>query len=184
MKIIQATALAMTALALPLPAIAQVAKPCVTPTEAKGLVTFALPDLIATASTKCKATLPAGAYLTRSGVDLADRYRSYAETSWPAAKAAIIKIAGEDGKMMEALPDEATKALIGAGLSAELGKGIKPESCELVSNVLEQLAPLPPVNTSNLIGIILEAVGNSKKPGSGPKALNICQRTSAITASK
>jgi hypothetical protein len=59
---------------------------------------------------------------------------------------------------------------------------VKPSSCGLVSDVLEQLAPLPPANTANLIGIILEAVGKSGKAGNGNFA--ICPRSGGTTASK
>lgn len=183
-KSLSALTLGMVALSLPAAAIAQTAapKPCVTVAEAKGLVSFALPDLIQTVSKSCAPSLGGNAYLTRNSADIISRYRAVGEANWPIAKAAIIKIAGEDGKMMSALPDEATKALIGAGISSELSKAVKPGSCQMISETMEQLAPLPAANVGNLVGIILGAVANSKKNGTNSK-LNICPTTALATTS-
>lgn len=186
MKALPALALALAGASLPVATMAQEAKPCMSAAEAQGLVTFALPDLIDTVAKSCKPTLAPTAYLTRSGAEMVARYRTTADSSWPVAKAAIVKIAGKDGAMMAALPDEATKALIGAGISTELGKSVKPQSCQMVSDVLEQLSPLPPQNMSNLLGIILQAVGNSQKLNKPGSSFSICPRTlsAATPASK
>lgn len=174
-------ALATAALCFSSQALAQTAKPCVTAAEAKGLITFALPDLIDAVGKTCQPALPADAFLSRSGKDFSARYRAHADSSWPAAKAAIAKIAGKDGAMFASLPDEATKALIGVAISSELGSKVKAKDCGTVSAVLEQLSPLPPANTSNLIGIIMEAALAGK---SGNSSLNICPTASSATASK
>ncbi|HMT45105.1 MAG TPA: hypothetical protein PKA59_11155 [Chakrabartia sp.] len=185
MKTLPALALSLAALSLPVPALAQSAKPCMTAGEAQGLVTFALPDLLQAVAKTCKTSLAPTAYLSRSGDDLVGRYRETAEGSWPVAKAAIVKIAGKDGAMMAALPDEATKALISAGISTELSKSVKPTSCQMVSDVMEQLAPLPPQNMSNLLGIILEAVAASPKMNKPDSSFSICpRRGSTVTATK
>lgn len=162
-----ATLLALAA--VPQMAMAQ-ATPCLTQAEAKSLAQFALPDILTSVISTCKATLPASAFLVRSGPDLVTRYRTEGASSWPGAKAAIIKLAGEQGAMLKALPDEAVKPLIGAGISGSLGNAIKPKSCDAVDRGLAALAPLPLSNMADLTTMLIELGGD--KAGKSP--LKIC----------
>mgnify|MGYP000855174043 CR=1 FL=1 len=56
-RLIHCIAGCVLSVALPTLATAQTAKQCLTPKEAQGLVSFALPDVITSISTKCAPTL-------------------------------------------------------------------------------------------------------------------------------
>lgn len=142
--------------AIPAAATAQTASQCLTPKEAHGLITFALPDIITSVSTKCAPSLGEDGYLSRSGADLAARYRAAAAPNWPMAKQAIRKFIGTDTELLQNLPDDALKGFFGAGVTTAIVKDIKPEQCGDIDRVMKVLAPLPPENMSQLVGIILE----------------------------
>jgi hypothetical protein len=145
--------------ALPMTAIAA-ETPCLTATEARGLIQVALPDVITAVESRCKTTLPSGSFLARSGAEMATRYRTSAGTNWPVAKLAFLKLVGPSGEVFKSMPDDASKALISAGIAAEMGKGIKPEQCSYIDRAMAALAPLPPENMADLTIVILE-LGNA-----------------------
>lgn len=144
------------ALALPATVTAQTAKQCLTPKEAQGLVSFALPDIITSVSTKCAPSLGPNGYLSKSGVELAGRYRAAAATSWPAAKLALRKFVDTDPSLIDNVPDDALKGFLGAGVSTAVVKDVKPTQCADIDRIARVLAPLPPENMSQLVGIVLE----------------------------
>jgi hypothetical protein len=146
----------VVSVALPAMATAQTAKQCLTPKEAQGLVSFALPDIITSVTTKCTPTLGTDGYLSRSGTELASRYRAAAMTSWPTAKLAVRKFMDTDLSILDNLPDDALKGFLGAGISTAVVKDIKPAQCGDIDRIAKVLAPLPPENMSQLVGIVLE----------------------------
>lgn len=171
-KKMHALAVAAVAVAIPAAATAQTAKQCLTPKEAQGLISFALPDIITSISSKCAPTLGPDGYLTRSGKDMADRYRAAAVPSWPSAKLALRKFVGSEIEFMDAMPDEALKGFFGAGVSTAIVKDVKPDQCNDIDRVMRLLAPLPPENMSQLVGIVLEI-------GARPKAQAAAAKTNA-----
>ena len=162
-------ATATIAVALPTMATAQSAKQCLTPKEAQGLISFALPDIITSVSTKCAPSLGQDGYLTRSGKDLSDRYRAAAQPNWPSAKLAIRKFVGAEAEFLEGMPDEALKGFFGAGISTAVVKDVKPEQCGDIDRVLKLLAPLPAENMSQLVGILLEMGARPKAQAAAAK---------------
>lgn len=146
---------AMT-IAVPGAAMAQAASQCLTPKEAQGLITFALPDIIVAVSGKCAPPLGPDGYLTRSGTDLANRYRTAAAPSWPSAKLALRKFANADAALFDNMPDDAIKGFFGAGVATTIVKDVKPAQCGDIDRVMKVLSPLPPENMSQLVGIVLE----------------------------
>ncbi len=144
------------ALALPATVTAQTSKQCLTPKEAQGLVSFALPDIITSVGTKCAPSLGPDGFLSRSGAELAGRYRASAATSWPAAKLALRKFMDADTSFLDNLPDDALKGFLGAGVSTAVVKDVKPSQCADIDRIARVLAPLPPENMSQLVGIVLE----------------------------
>ncbi|MFD1611922.1 hypothetical protein ACFSCW_08925 [Sphingomonas tabacisoli] len=157
---------AIVALILPLQSVAAAEQSCLTPPEAQALITSFLPDLILATRDGCRASLPADAFLVRSGEALAARYDGEAGRAWTAARPAMGKLIGEDAKLFDKLDDQTTRKVIGAGVAAKMGGSVKAKDCETVSQVLEALEPLPPANMSRLLGIVFEAVGRAKKQSS------------------
>jgi hypothetical protein len=171
--------LALSAAALPCAGIAQAAKPCMTRDEAQNLMAFAMPDLISGIAAQCKPHLSDDAFLTKSGSDLVARYRTNGNAAWPKAKKAMFKMIGDDS-MAAALPDDVTKGLLTAGITAAMSKDFKSEDCNSISDIVETLAPLPPQNMASLISLILEMTSKKSSAGNEP-ALNVCP---AIVAAK
>lgn len=159
------TTAAMIAIALPV-ASTQAATPCMQPAEAQALITSFLPDMIRGLRDVCKDSLPAEAFLVRSGATLADRYEAEAKSAWTAGRAAAVKLSGEED-IFNRLDDESMRKTFGAVIAGEIAKDVKPKDCGTIDSVLQALEPLPPANMSTLIGTVLQAVGNDKKQKRG-----------------
>ncbi len=146
--------------------------PCLTRSEARALMDFALPEVLSGVTDKCVARLPATSFLATHGKQLAETYRKAAEPNWPAAKAVFMKIGGghDDAKIFAAAPDDALKAMMAAGLGVGLASKVDANQCSEINDLTEALAPLPP---SNLSSIIVNIVILADKDESGE--LKICQ---------
>jgi hypothetical protein len=150
---------------------AQAAPPCMTPAEAQALIVSFMPDIIKGLRDVCKASLPADAFLTRSGEALAERYEPEARTAWTSGRAAAVKISGGED-VFKRLDDETARKAFGAGIANEIAKDMKTKDCAMVDGVARALEPLPPANMSMLIGSIMEAVAADPKMRRGK--LPIC----------
>lgn len=153
-------AAALALASLPAQAVAAEA-PCLTEREVRGLILYAMPDIIEQGGGSCAAVLPADSYIARSRADLLARYRAAAPPA-SVARTGIARMAGVPEDRFAALDDKALHALVAAGLSSAMAKGIKTGDCRIVSDVLEQLAPLPPANIASLLVIALREAG--RKP--------------------
>ncbi len=172
--------LALSAFGLPATAVAQTEMKCITAAEAQNLISFALPDILSGVINQCKPQLASSAFMITSGPSLLARYQASADVAWPNAKIAMMKMIGDDA-LLSSVPDQVIKGLLAAGIASGVGKDIKPKDCGTIDRVAEALAPLPPQNASNLIGVFLEMQNNKPKTGSKAPALNICP---ALTAAK
>jgi hypothetical protein len=148
-----------------------------TPREAQAVVTFTLPDTISGLASKCGPVLGSGSYLAQSGNDIAARYRPAASASWPQARTAIRKIAGDNAALVDLMSDEALKSISAGLATTAVLKQIDPSSCSDVDRILRAVAPLPPENMSMLVGILLEISSRPKAQAAVAKAkspFNIC----------
>ena len=150
-----------------LPAAAQAAEPpCLTAAEFTALSAYALPSVISGTVQRCAPSLPADAFLRRSGNELAARYAEGKAAAWPGAKAAVIKMSAvehpEAGDLMKSLPDETLQQLADTMIAGMIGQRLPVERCGIVDRLIRLLAPLPAMNTAELIGL---AVGLTAKPG-------------------
>ncbi|MFM5915652.1 hypothetical protein D5I55_00755 [Chakrabartia godavariana] len=169
------------ALALPAVATAQTAKQCLTPKEAQSLITFALPDVITSVGAKCAPAIGPEAYLAKAGPDLAARYRTAAAPNWPTAKQALLKFVDMDAALLANLPDEALKGFFGAGVATAIVKQVDAAQCADIDRIMKTLAPLPPENMSQLVGIMLEIGARPKAQAAAAKAkapFSICPASS------
>lgn len=159
------TIAALVAIALPTTAI-QAATPCMQPAEAQALIASFLPDMIRGLRDVCKDSLPAEAFLVKSGGVLADRYEPEAKSAWTAGRAAAVKLSGGDD-IFKRLDDESMRKTFGAVVSGEIAKDVKPKDCGTIDSILQALEPLPPANMSTLIGAVLQAAGSDPKQKRG-----------------
>jgi hypothetical protein len=104
--------------------------------------------------------LSASGVLARNGAALEQRYAQGADTAWPAARVALLRLGGEDksgmGAMLGKMPDSALKPFVDATISSMVATKVKPAQCADVARAIELLAPLPPENVAGLVGFIFE----------------------------
>ncbi len=139
------------------------------------MIRVVLPDMIAGMSDKCSNALPTGAFLDVNGKAMADHFRPASTAAWPIAKPALLKLGGDDAKMLTSLPDEALRPLVSSLLTSAMSEKIKPEQCLSLNRLVESMAPLQAENVSNMILAIIELSGNKPKNigGKSPN-LSIC----------
>lgn len=161
--------LAFVFIIMPSMAATQAHAACLSPQEQRALVQYALPDVVGQLGDSCSATLPADAYLIRDRAALVTRYEIAAKPVVGGAKTALGKIAGLPPEQMAVFSDDTVRGMIKGGVAAAVTGKIKPKDCTLVSEILQQLAPLPPENIAALIGVALREGG--KKDASSPFTL-------------
>lgn len=157
---------ALLALAL-LPGMARAAEPpCLTAGEFTALAGYALPSVIGGTVQRCSATLPADAFLRRSGGDLAQRYAVSKAGTWPQAKAVFFKLGGtgnaEAANAMRTLPDTTLQLMLDGLIEGMVAQNLPTERCTTVDRVVRLLSPLPPESTAELIAL---AAGLGAKSG-------------------
>jgi hypothetical protein len=162
-KIILSGAAFMT---LTSPAMAQAQKMpgCLTDSEASALFTFVIPEAIDGVSKKCSASLPESAFLRAHSVETVTRFRTAAASSWPAARAAFLKVGGggDDAKQIAELPDSALQPFVAATIAQIVSKDLKPADCPKVDRFVAALAPIPAPNVAELITSLMILVGTKR----------------------
>jgi hypothetical protein len=123
----------------------------------------------------CRPQLSPQGYFATQGPSLVQRYAARKSTAWPEARAALVKLGGNDAKLKDIvanLSDEALQPFAEGMVSAVVTKGIKPGQCKAIERATRLLSPLPPENTAELVTFVLVmadkpkvrgAVGASKK---------------------
>lgn len=151
--------------------------PCLTEREFTALSTYALPSVIAGTARACATTLPADAYLRRSGTDLAQRYAVTKPRAWPQARAAFLKMATSkdqgSAQLFASMPDDTLQQVADAAFTGIVTGQVKPASCPTIDRVVGLLAPLPPENTAELIAVVVGLGSRSGQPRVG--GLTICK---------
>ena len=145
---------------------------CLTHAETTAMIGYALPDLLGGLREKCKAALPAGAFLTSRSGEVEARYRAQSDTLWPEAKSALAKMVGDDATLRK-MPDTAVRPFLTAAFATAITDDIKPKDCPTADGVVEMLAPLPPQNLARLIGIILASEDKDSDPA-GRSGFEVC----------
>lgn len=181
-----ATTLAAS-IAVSAPGIASAAQPvCLSKTEARSLLTYALPQVISGTSKRCQAALPANSFLRQHGSALAARYGAQKARYWPAAKAAFLKVSSAKDQQVSqfarSLPDESLRPLVDITVEGMISQNIKLESCDNIDLAIDLLSPLPPENTAGLIALFVEigadAGQNAARSSNSPANLggfSICE---------
>lgn len=153
--VLRSLSLAAILFALPATASAQIAgASCLTRGEAEGLMTYALPGVVRSLSSKCAAALPATAPLILGGTVTAGRYQPEADKAWPIAKMAFDKLAG--AKMSDLIGDAATQKLLSATITTGVIAKVKLTDCATIDRVLDLLQPLPTANMAVLATALIE----------------------------
>jgi hypothetical protein len=162
MRVIWKAAAIVVMVTVPSVAQAQAASTCLTEPVATALFEYALPELLDSVATKCGPELPKSAFLASQAPPLVAKYRVSGGASWPLAKAAFLKSAGSDdtgGKILAAMPDDAVKSLLSAGIATVITGDIKAKDCPRIDKLVAALAPLPAANLSTLIVQLMSLTG-------------------------
>lgn len=171
--------LALMAVTFPSVTSAQSVGGCLAPTEAEGLITYSLPSIIRSLSSRCAATLPATAPLIQAGAITAARYQIDADKAWPAARSAFDTLSGV--KMAGVIGDSATRKLLDGAISGGLAGKLKTQDCGAVDQMIDLLQPLPASNMARLTIILIQMRGKDGKAKDAP--FKLCP-TAQVAASK
>ena len=161
--------LSLTVGLIALPGIAHAAEPpCLTAREFTDLSSYSLPSIITGTAQRCETALGSDAFLPRNGTALAARYAAGKSAAWPGAKAAFIKLSGgtnsQAADLFKALPDDKLRPLVDGLVEGLIAEQIPMARCRTIDSAVRLVAPLPPQNTAELIGI---AVGLGSRSGGG-----------------
>lgn len=165
-----AAALAMPIAAAPARAADRDAPFCLSRADMKAVAGFALPLLIEGASLTCRALLPPGAFLSRAGPGLAERYRREGG-GWAGARDVIQRALGD--KLPHGLSPQTQEMLVTDIVKGMVGDKLKPRDCATASRVTELLSPLPADNLSEL-AILLIDLGSRGKARDKAPPFTIC----------
>lgn len=152
-------------IAVPVTAQAQDTSTCLTDSEARAMLTFAIPEALEGVANKCAAALPPTAFMRNKGAETVAQFRTAAQGSWPVAKSAFLKFGrpGDDTKMMAAMPDSALMPFVSAALSQVVAQDIKPADCPKIDRFVAALAPLPPAHVVELVTALIALVETKGK---------------------
>lgn len=129
-------------------------RPCLTPTEARGLATFILPGLIDGLAQRCRGSLAREAFLRQSAADtLAKRLRRDAAPSWPVARSAIEKLNGE--RLPTLFGDRFIMGLAEPTAADLVLRDFDKADCTAADDLVAGLAPLPSANFSGVIAALI-----------------------------
>ena len=175
-KLRRAGAVAALAFAMPAQAAQPAGAPaCLSQADLRAMAAYALPSALEGVIERCSPTMAAGGYLRRQGPGLVSRYAAGKQAAWPAAKGALLQFAGDkDAQAADAiddLPDQAIQPFVDAMIAGMVGGQLKPEQCGLAERLMRLLAPLPPENTAELLGLLVQLGAKDKK---GPGNLTFC----------
>jgi hypothetical protein len=141
---------------------------CLSEREVTSLVTYALPVVMDGAMKACRPQLAPDGWFATQGPSLVQRYAARKSAAWPDAKAALLKLGGNDAKLKDvvsSLSDEALQPFAEGMVSAVVTKGIKPGQCKAIERATRLLSPLPPENTAELVTFILVLADKPKVRG-------------------
>jgi hypothetical protein len=174
MMTIRSTALLALAL-IAQPALAQSTE-CLSETDARSVVAYALPAAVEAAAARCRPVLPSGAWLNRGAAGMA---RNYRRDGGGNAKAALAVLERLSGQTMPDLLDPGSVSTMVEGLIAQRVQDALPtRDCAAVSRIAEQISPLPLGNVAALLVALLQLDrGTSSRTG-----IHICPTQAASGA--
>ncbi|MGL5838476.1 MAG: hypothetical protein ACRCY3_08255 [Sphingorhabdus sp.] len=147
---------------------AEAVKPCMTSSELNSVVVALLPSLHTQVVTSCRSFLPANAAMVVGSEGLTASYQAAAADERVAAGDALKKLFGKD--MPAQMPGTALLPFVEAMVPEMLGKELDAKSCVIANNIWSAMAPLPPQNIASMLGAIILAASQDKKPKEDEKA--------------
>ena len=148
------------------------ARPCVTPSELRGMVAYGVPSAMAMLIDRCKsALLPKAALLTR-GTELVTDFERGRAAAFPLARQAFAKFSGTGDKsttaIMLIMPEATLRPIVDGIMANELIGSIKVKDCSNIDRVFATLEPLP---ASNFIDLLTQVIAIGARDD---KQLSVC----------
>ena len=166
----KASILALAALAGLSANAARAATPCVTTPEATSIALVAMPEAIRQVGQICASQLPSNSLLRQPGSGFLARYQTEADRAWPAARAALSRVAGPD--IAPLLQSDFTRPMLVSLLAPALTDFIQPKDCADLERIVTLAQPLPPQNAAGLIVATLKLT-RDKQAEFGTQTLDI-----------
>jgi hypothetical protein len=151
-------------------AAAQTARACVTTPEATAIALVAMPAAIRQVGQICAAQLPATSLLRQTNGGFLSRYQAEADRAWPAARAALSRVAGPD--IAPLLQSDFTRPMLVSLLAPALTDFVQPQDCADFDRIVTLAQPLPPQNAAGLIVATLKLT-RDKQAQFGNQTLDI-----------
>lgn len=149
---------------------ANAATPCVTTPEATSIALVAMPAAIRQVGQICAPQLPATSLLRQPGSAFLARYQAEADRAWPAARAALARVAGPD--IAPLLQSDFTRPMLVSLLAPALTDFVQPKDCADLDRIVTLAQPLPPWNAAGLIVATLKLT-RDKQAQFGNQTLDI-----------
>jgi hypothetical protein len=151
---------------------AQAAEPpkCLTRAQINDATLFLLPSVLDAFAAKCRAALPANAYLLNGGQALSKRLAATGGDHWQGAMSIVTQFAGDKKLPTTGLSPDTARALIRDVLTSQVLDKLKASDCGRINEGLDILAPLPPENIGRMVALFIDIGGESDraKGKSGP----------------
>jgi hypothetical protein len=143
----------------------QVAPPplCLDRTDVNEITYFLLPIGLDGLADKCRAALPANAFLLNGGHALSARLAAEGGTHSRGAMAALAKLSGD--KMPASISQATITQLFREMMRGEFIDKLKPADCADINEAAELLAPLPPENIGGLVRLLIRFAGSDRQTG-------------------
>ena len=142
---------------------AAAATPCLTTAEAESIALVAMPEIIRQTGQACATALPPSALTRQTSGPFIAKYETAADRAWPAARAALGKVAGPD--MAPLLQSEFTRPLLTSLLAPALVGQIAVQDCPEIDHMVTLLGPLPPRNAAGLVVSTLQLIREKQAAG-------------------
>lgn len=149
------------AMALALPGVANAA--CLNHKEAENITLVALPEILRETGLVCAAKLPSTSLLKQANSPFLARYDAAADSAWPQARAAIVKLSNPAANAL--LGSAYARPLLTSLIVPLLVGRIAPADCGTIDTLVTQLAPLPPRNTASVVVTALTYLNGEKAKG-------------------
>lgn len=140
---------------------------CMTTSDARSLFTFAIPAALDGVIKSCSPLLPPSAFMRTKGTETLQRFRAAAEGSWPGARIAFMKIAGDDkeANVLRDMSDKTMQPFVAEMFTGVVAKDVKPGSCQKIDQFVAALAPVPSGDVASLLASLMNLV-DGKADGS------------------
>ncbi|MBS0283451.1 MAG: hypothetical protein JSS15_03430 [Proteobacteria bacterium] len=145
-----------------MPAAASAQAPCLTASDAEAIALIAMPDIIRETGRVCTALPPASLVRRPSSAFLA-RYEAAADSAWPAARAAIVKLSDPAVDML--LQSDYARPLLTSIFAPQIVGHVQPGDCPTIDRLVTLLEPLPARNTAGIIVATLQYLKARKSRG-------------------